>query len=80
VGGQHDQHFKGSGATVLLRDLLRSLRNMAALSVGIFLDMFPDRKIKGTKAKTQFIAISWMVEVVRMSERVRLWMGGDSRQ
>jgi len=77
TGGCYEQYWKTS-YKAYIRELMRSIRNVLAISIRTILGMCPAEKLKGTKEKVQFIFVFTFIQVIGAIERTRLLMGGKS--
>jgi glycosyltransferase involved in cell wall biosynthesis len=77
VGGCYDQYWRNSYSFAKFSgDLIKSIKNIMALAIGITFNIFYDKELKNIKQKMQFILVGSCVEMFRILEKFRLLLGG----
>lgn len=79
IGGCYEQYWKSS-FKAYIKELIRSIRNIVALLVRIILGMYSAERLKGIKKKIQFFSVFTFVQIISISERTRLLLGGKSKR
>lgn len=79
IGGCYVQYLKGS-FKIYIKDLIRSFRNIIGLLIRIILGVYYAERLKGFKKKIQFFSIFTFIQIVGISERTRLLLGGKPKR
>ena len=79
IGGCYEQYWKNS-YRAYFAGLIRSIRNLLAITARIILGMYPADRLQGITRKLQYLLVTYFVEIVRIYERSRLLFGGTPKR